>query len=605
MKKLTFLLFWTLMWVAAVPAWAAPTLTVHPERLVFECEAGRSFYRTFTVSGTDLTEDLTLTMFGDNLTFLMERTTITAEEAMAGVEVKVRYVPQAVGEYEARIWIESSEVKGTVLLLGTATGTPYIEASETVLNMTCPYNGMATATFTVTGDNLEEGIWLELNARDRVEFDIDMNNIPYYQTGDTTTVTVSYYPRNVGCDTATIEIWSRYSNDIVIKVYATSTAIEYPLICKADVYDVAVVGEDEYEITPAKPTQCGYLTHCEDREEEMVLNWRNGLMNIAVGRNYPRALMYFNTSQVINETTSGILKTITKTDYCIDGAMYLQDRQGGPYDIEGIALDDGSMSFDDFVVTSNRIVTVVNAFTGKVVSADTTRTIQLYRNMVMAKPNGMHRYSTPPVPDPGTAEPMAMVDPIVIDPAIDPDVIPQRQRFAPVYIEQRDDTVTVWNLYGMGGCNRIVLDNGFFDWAWQECGYNNDGGCWYNYTPYRSTTPNGEVMLNVVTYQHYLRGVKGKVTGESMTWGNTTFGTGDGVWSSDTYCDNVLSYTGENTFRCTATVWSISDVTRLIDGLLSDDPEVKTHPASDQNDDGEVNVTDVTSLIDRLLIKAE
>jgi hypothetical protein len=28
----------------------------------------------------------------------------------------------------------------------------------------------------------------------------------------------------------------------------------------------------------------------------------------------------------------------------------------------------------------------------------------------------------------------------------------------------------------MGGCNRIVLDNGFFDWAWQECGYNNDGG---------------------------------------------------------------------------------------------------------------------------------
>jgi hypothetical protein len=169
-----------------------------------------------------------------------------------------------------------------------------------------------------------------------------------------------------------------------------------------------------------------------------------------------------------------------------------------------------------------------------------------------------------------------------------------------VYIQQRGDTIMVWNLYNMGGANQIFQDNGFFDWPWQECGYKADGGCWYNYTYYRSYQPEGEVMLNVVTYPHRLRGVKGKVTEDAMTWGKTTFGTGT-VWHEDVYIDNKLTYNGNQKFECELTVWNIGNVTQLIDGLLSEDPEVITHPASDANEDGDVTIVDVTAIIDKLL----
>ena len=604
MKKLTFLIF-ALLWVTVVPAWAAPTLTVHPERLVYECEVGRSYYRYFTVSGTDLTEDLSLMMFGDDLTFEANKTTITAEEAMAGVTVGVRYAPQAEGVYEGNLWIRSSEVAGVVQLLGTTVESPSIAVSETALNLTCPVNGMASATLDVTGNNLEESIWIIMDSPDQGLFDIDLQSIPYAQANGTTTLTVTYWPREAGCDTATITLWSHYANDAVIKLYGTATPVErnYSLVCMADVFDVKDAGgEDNYEITPAKPERCGHVSMCEDRGDEMVLGWRNGLMNIAVDRNSQRAMLRFNTSQSRSESeTSFHQKTVTVTNYWIDSARYLEDRREGQSDIDGVIRADGTLAFDDFIVMSERIVTDVNTWTNKVISADTTFTMQLYRNMVLAKPNGTHCYSIPPEPDPGTAQPMVAIAPTVDPIVIDPDIIPLRQRTAQVYIEQREDTVMVWNLYNMGGCNRIVLDNGFFDWAWQPCGYSADGGCWYNYTPYRSTTPIGEVMLTVVTYLHRLRGVKGKVSEDAMTWGNTTFGDGNQHWSTDTYCDNVLTYNGDNVFDCEKTVWSISHVTRLIDGLLSDDPEVLTHPASDQNEDGEVNVSDVTCLIDRLL----
>ena len=605
MKRLTFL-FCALMWVAVFPAWAAPTLTVHPERLIYECETGRSYYQSFTVSATDLTEDLTLTMFGDTHTFMMDRTTITAQEAMAGVTVKVRYAPMADGEYEGRIWITSSEVKGSVLLKGTTAALPYIVTDTTELYLTCPSEGIASATFNVTGGNLEESIWLILEDHPSGAFSLDRTSIPLNQTGDTTTVTVFYRPQEVGCDTTTILVWSHYANDIIIKLYGMATPSErnYYLMCMADVLDVEKgEREGEYELTPAQPSRCGHLATCQDAGGSIVLNWHNGLMYMMVDRDNMTARMYYNSSQETATSIDGSLKTTTVTRYYLDGAECLDDLQHGPYDVEGRIRADGSIAFDDFVVTSVREVTVVNTMTNKVVSTSTTQSTQLYRNMVLAKPNGTHRYSTPPEPDPGTVSPMANIAPGG-NSFIDPTVIPFNQRFAQVYIEQQEDTVMVWNLYNMGGCNRIVLDNGFFDWAWQACGYKDDGGCWYNYTPYRSYTPEGEVMLTVVTYLHRLRGVKGKATASALTWGNTTFGDGNGLWSTSTFCDNVLSYnSGEEAFVCEETQWSVDDLAQLVDGLLTEDPVLLTHPASDPNDDGQVDLGDITSLIDILLTK--
>ena len=591
MRNFNFFLLLAFMAVANC-MWAAdagiPTLTVHPETLRFQCEAGRSFYRTFTVSGTNLTEDLTLTMFGDVRTFSMDRTTITAEEAMAGVEVRVLYKPQAVGEYGARIWIESSEVSNSVLLTGIADDLPSITSSTTSLTMNCIVGETATGTFTVSGDNLEEGIHLVLEDPSGA-FSIDKSEISLYDAYKETTITVTYQPSKAGVDTANILVWSHYSNDVIISLCgnARTPYLNHDYVLVADVFDVVDdEGASGSTVVPATPSGCGRLVNGVERYGSLWLDLFYDLFRIDIDENNKTVTLYDNATQEAVTETSFNNKVTTETHYFLMNEATLDD----PYlqdNITGWINEDGSIGFDGFVVMTEQIVTVSNPFTNQVISTEITCHKNLYRNVLLVEPNGTHRYKPTEQPDPGTAEPMLNSMSFT--------------HIVPVYIVQHEDTVMVWNLYNMGGCNKMVLDNGFFDWQMQPCGYNEDGGCWYNYTFYRSYTPPSEPMISVVTYPNRLPGVKGKATDEAITWGKTTFGDGNGQWSQNVFGENVLSYGNTMMFECEMTVWTIADVTKLIDGILNDDIETLVNPASDMNDDELVNVTDISLLIDRLL----
>ncbi len=581
MKKAT-LLFLLVLVTLTSGEWTAqagtPTLTVHPERLRFECEAGRSYTRTFTVTGQNLTEDLTLTMFGDDLTFSMNKTHISVHEAEDGVDVTVRYSPQEVGEYGANIWIESNEVRAVVQLAGEAYDGPSLSASTTELNMSCMLDEIATETFTIKGNNLEEGIHLILDDPTGA-FMIDPAEIPYGNADRENTVTVYYRPTGNSCDTATILAWSHYTNDVYITLYGRPIVNrDRELVFIADVLDV---DEEDGTMSPSTPSSCGLLMRGEERNGNMTLDGFGGLFNIDLDYVNHTATLYENATEMTETSTELGNRVTTVTT----NRLVPNDLTNGT--VSGTINDDGTISFDDFVIETEKTVTVYRPLGNQVISSETTYSYCSYNNVLLAEPNGTHTYCKNDDWDPGTVYPM--LNGVTI------------RYSAPVYIQQRGDTIMVWNLYNMGGANQIFQDNGFFDWPWQECGYKADGGCWYNYTYYRSYQPEGEVMLNVVTYPHRLRGVKGKVTEDAMTWGKTTFGTGT-VWHEDVYIDNKLTYNGNQKFECELTVWNIGNVTQLIDGLLSDDPEVITHPASDANEDGDVTIVDVTAIIDKLLL---
>ena len=583
MKKLTLSLLFVLVtltsggWVAQA---GTPRLQVYPEVLNFDCEVGRSYTRTFTVSGMNLTQDLTLTMFGDDFAFSMDRTGITVHEAEDGVEVTVRYAPHEVGEFGANIWIRSSEVSASVHLAGVAYEGPSLTASTTSLSLNSFVGGEATKTFTVTGNNVEEGIHLILEDPSGA-FSIDPTEISYNDAENENTVTVTYQPTDFGPDTATICIWSHHSNDVVITLYGKTRtlALDRGIIFIADVYDL---DEENGTTTPAAPAHCGKMMTKTVENNEMGLSGFDGLFVIRLDNDNHTATLQENWTQSVETEEDLISTTTTETHY----RLVFDDAMNGT--LTGTINEDGSISFGSFVIETEKIVTVTRGLNHQVISSETISYSNLYSNVRFVESNGTHRYSKKDDSfDPGTVFPMINAFNITL--------------MAPVYIEQRGDTVMVYNLYNMDGANMILLDNGFFEWPWQQCGYKADGGCWYNYTYYRSYQPSGEVRLNVMTYPHRIRGVNGKVTEDSMTWGQTTFGTGWEVWSDNVYENNVLAYNGDQLFECEKTVWHISDVTWLIDGILYEDPEVLTHPASDVNGDGSVTISDVTSMIDQML----
>ena len=101
---------------------ATPTLTVSPTSLSFSTTAGQTVSKTFTVTGSNLTGNVTLTKTDANGVYTISPSTITVSAAASGATVTVTYKPTAAGTHTGSIAIASSGATSkTVSISGTAT----------------------------------------------------------------------------------------------------------------------------------------------------------------------------------------------------------------------------------------------------------------------------------------------------------------------------------------------------------------------------------------------------------------------------------------------------------------------------------------------------
>lgn len=97
-----------------------PVLTVNPTSLSFTgCLTDETYTKTFTVSGTNLVDNVTLS--SSNPVFTISPSTLTAAQASAGATITVTYKPTAVGTQNDTITVSSSGAESkTVYVSGTA-----------------------------------------------------------------------------------------------------------------------------------------------------------------------------------------------------------------------------------------------------------------------------------------------------------------------------------------------------------------------------------------------------------------------------------------------------------------------------------------------------
>ncbi|MBR5171628.1 MAG: C10 family peptidase [Muribaculaceae bacterium] len=101
---------------------STPTLTATPSTLSFSATAGQTATKTFTVKGTNLTGNVTLTKTDANGVYSISPSTISASAANSGATVTVTYNPTAAGSHSATIKVSSSGASDVnVSLSGTAT----------------------------------------------------------------------------------------------------------------------------------------------------------------------------------------------------------------------------------------------------------------------------------------------------------------------------------------------------------------------------------------------------------------------------------------------------------------------------------------------------
>lgn len=132
---------------------SAPTVSLQPGSLNLSTTPNNAFTETITVTGANLTNNVTVAISGDNADFFTaEATTLTAAEIMAegGKELTITYTPTEAGVHSATLTLSSEDLTSPV------TATLNGVATKEVANLAALYNDYENPNeaqiYKVTGD---------------------------------------------------------------------------------------------------------------------------------------------------------------------------------------------------------------------------------------------------------------------------------------------------------------------------------------------------------------------------------------------------------------------------------------------------------------------
>ena len=203
---------------------SGPAIHANPTTLEFTGYATVPQTKTFTVTGTNLEGDITVSRTGSTV-YSVNKTTITAAEAANGVELTVTWSPTTTGTTTGTITLSSSNAESvTINLTGTAeAATPTIIADKEELNFTAQLNQEKTETINVTGRFLTGDITATLTGNTDV-FSVS----PATATADAVnseegaTFTVNFNASEEGTYTGTLTLAGTGAQTVSISLTATA-----------------------------------------------------------------------------------------------------------------------------------------------------------------------------------------------------------------------------------------------------------------------------------------------------------------------------------------------------------------------------------------------
>ena len=94
-----------------------PAVLTSTQRIHLECFTGETVSQTFTLTGRDLTDNVTITIDDENGVFSTDVATVALSDAEEGKEVTVTFAPQTHGKFNATITLTSADARKAVVRL--------------------------------------------------------------------------------------------------------------------------------------------------------------------------------------------------------------------------------------------------------------------------------------------------------------------------------------------------------------------------------------------------------------------------------------------------------------------------------------------------------
>ena len=243
-----------------------PFISVNTELMSLNTYIGHSLSKTFTVSGTILS-DLTLALDDPSGAYSIDKAIITPSEASSGAAVTVTYNPMVDGLHNASVTISGGGVEAkTVTLEGFAVtpGIPEITTDVSEVTIDPTYTGYeGSRTIQITATNLINDLQLSFSHDNTNSFGLSKYTITPKDAAAGAFVKVYFYPTTGGRKHATLNIKSEGVETVSIPV--SGFAI------KSDGYITAWPTDLSFETQAGTPvTQTFHVTYSAPNGSIMI-----------------------------------------------------------------------------------------------------------------------------------------------------------------------------------------------------------------------------------------------------------------------------------------------------------------------------------------------
>ena len=197
-----------------------PTIKVDPETVTINTDPYTAGTGNFTVTGTNLTNNITLSVQGSG--FSVNPTTITAAEAANGKSVLVTYSAQEAGTFDGTITLSSEGAESKTVNVTANVVQPVISGTVTPTSLNFETYANVAATKTISIENTGNRAFTPAFT---VAAPFSIAAATEIAVGETKTFDVTYTPTAVGTDNGTLTVTI---NGTPTTVTLNGTATEAP-----------------------------------------------------------------------------------------------------------------------------------------------------------------------------------------------------------------------------------------------------------------------------------------------------------------------------------------------------------------------------------------
>ncbi len=202
----------------------SPRITAEPTELSFTGYVGDTYTQTVNVKGTNLADNITVTISGD-ASYTIDKPVISKSDASSGVDITVTWNPTAAGNPTAVLTLSSTDADDVIVNISGNVLIPEIvsDVEGDIVDFTAETGLTSTKTIGILGADLKDAVTLTLDDPNDV-FSLSATTVSKADAEEGKNISVTFAPVTVGSYTATVTISSPGAESVVVTLNGTATA---------------------------------------------------------------------------------------------------------------------------------------------------------------------------------------------------------------------------------------------------------------------------------------------------------------------------------------------------------------------------------------------